>query len=116
VTATDLDPPSIGEKVSVETVDLDPLRAFVRVTGDLDVSTAATLWAVLQGHLAAGRKHLRLDLAGVALLDSCALSGIVQIHHEALELRGTLVLSGVNPHVANVLRMTGVDDVLFLAR
>lgn len=116
MTATDLDSLPVGEKVSVETVGLDRLRAHVRVTGDLDVSTAATLWAVLQGHLAAGRKHLRLDLDGVTFLDTCALSGIVQTHHEALEKRGTLVLSGVNAHVAHVLEVTGVADVLFVAR
>ena len=116
MTATDLGSPPLGERVSVETVGLDRLRAHVRVTGDLDVSTAAPLWAVLQSHLAAGRRHVRLDLAGVAFLDASALSGIVQTHHDALEMRGTLVLSGMNSHVDKVLHMTGLHDVLFVAR
>lgn len=116
MTATDLESLPLGERVSVETIGLDRLRAHVKVAGDLDGSTAAPLWAVLQSHLAAGRRHLRLDLAGVAFLDASALSGIVQTHHDALEQRGTLVLTGMNPHVAHVLQLTGVDDVLFVAR
>ena len=116
MTAADLESLAVDQKVSVETVGLDRLRAHVRVSGDLDGSTAAPLLAVLQGHLAAGRRHLRLDLAGVDFLDASALSGIVQAHHDALDQRGTLVLTGMNPHVAHMLQLTGVDNVLFVAR
>src|SRR5439155_13780780 len=71
------DPSFAGELMSVETVGLDYLRAHVRVTGELDMSTGAPLWAVLQSHLAAGRRFLRLDLSAVGFLDAAALSGIV---------------------------------------
>jgi anti-anti-sigma factor len=100
--------------MSVETVRLDPTRALVRAVGELDLGTAAPLWAVLQGHLAAGRRFLRLDLSGVTFLDATALSGITAVHRDLLAQRGTLVITGVRPLVARVLRMTGLDDVLFI--
>lgn len=106
----------LDERLSVETVGLDTLRAHVRVAGDLDLSTGAPLWAVLQSHLAAGRRHLRLDLSDVAFLDASALSGIVQAHHDALGRRGTLVLTGLNPNLDRVLQLTGLNDVLFVVR
>lgn len=101
--------------MSVETVGLGELRAHVRVAGDVDVATGAPLWAVLHGHLAAGRRFLRLDMSGVGFLDASALNGITQVHHAALAQRGTLVLTGVTGPVARLLRLTGLDDVLFVS-
>jgi anti-sigma B factor antagonist len=100
--------------MSVETVGLDHLRARVDVTGELDMSTSAPLWAVLQSHLAVGRRFLRLDLSDVGFLDAAALSGIVGAHHDSLAQRGTLVLTGVHRRIARLLRLTGLDDVLLI--
>jgi anti-anti-sigma factor len=101
--------------MSVETVRFDGLRASIKVHGELDLSTAAPLWAVLDGHLAAGRRFLRLDLSGVTFLDATALSGITRTHKALLARRGTLVVTGVRARVGRVLRMTGLDEVLFVS-
>jgi anti-sigma B factor antagonist len=100
--------------MSVETVRFDAAGALVKVLGELDLSTAAPLWAVLESHLAAGRRFLRLDLSGVTFLDATALTGIVRVHRELLTRRGTLVVTGVRALVGRVLRMTGMDEVLFV--
>lgn len=102
-------------RVSVETLRCDRLAALVKVTGELDLGTAAPLWAVLQSHLAAGRRFLRLDLSGVTFLDATALTGITRAHRELLVRRGTLVITGVRSLVARVLRLTGLDEVLFVS-
>jgi anti-sigma B factor antagonist len=101
--------------MSVETVHADRHRALVRVAGELDLATAAPLWAVLRGHLDAGRRFVRLDVAGVTFLDATALGGITVAHHEALARRGTLVITGVHSAVARLLQLTGLHDVLFIA-
>lgn len=106
--------PDVDTKVSVETAKCDRLRALVKVSGELDLSTAAPLWAVLQGHVESGRRFLRLDVSGVTFLDATALSGITKVHRELLGRRGTLVITGVRSLVARVLRMTGLDEVLFV--
>jgi anti-anti-sigma factor len=105
----------MGDDVSVSTVRFDEQRAAVAVHGDLDVSTAAELWAVLQGHLAAGRRYLRVDLSAVRFIDAAAVTAIVEVHHEALYRRGTLVLVGVTDPIAKVLALTGVAETLFVA-
>lgn len=104
-----------GEFLSVETVRYDERRAAVSVYGDLDVSTAAALWSVLQSHLTAGRRYLRVDLSAVKFIDAAAVTAIVEVHHEALYRRGRLVLAGVTAAVAKVLSLTGVEDTLFIA-
>ena len=100
---------------SIETVRFDERRAVVAVHGDLDVSTAAELWSILQRHLTAGRRYLRVDLSAVTFIDAAAVTAIVEVHHEALYRRGTLVLVGVTAAVAKVLALTGVDETLFVA-
>lgn len=123
MTATSLGPPDSAagltpegsSSMSVQTVRFDDTRALIKVIGELDLSTAAPLWAVLQSHLAAGRRFLRLDLSGVTFLDATVLSGITRTHKELLSRRGTLVITGVRALVSRVLRMTGMDQVLFVS-
>ncbi|MBE7189896.1 STAS domain-containing protein [Jatrophihabitans endophyticus] len=101
-------------QMTVETVRADSTGALVRVEGELDMATAAPLWAVLQGHLAVGRRFLRLDVRGLRFLDATALTGITAVHRDALSARGTLILTGVQSVVGRVLSLTGLDDVLFI--
>jgi anti-sigma B factor antagonist len=101
--------------MSVDTVRFDRTRAIIKVTGELDLGTAPPLWAVLQNHVAAGRRFLRLDVSGLTFLDATALSGITRAHQDLLGNRGTLVITGVRSLVARVLRMTGLDEVLFVS-
>ncbi len=107
-------PPVADRQLAIETVHFDRLRALVKVDGELDLSTAPPLWAVLEGHLAAGRRFLRLDLSGVTFLDATALTGITRAHQDLLRRKGTLVITGVRALVARVLRLTGLDEVLFV--
>lgn len=101
--------------MSVETVRRDPLSALIKVAGEIDLSTAAPLWAVLQGHLASGRRFLRLDLSQVTFLDATALTGIASAHKDLLARRGTLVITGARSRVSRVLRLTGLYEVLFVS-
>jgi anti-anti-sigma factor len=107
--------PATHNRVNVETTLADRLRALVKVSGELDVSTAAPLWAVLRGHVDSGRRFLRLDMSGVTFLDATALTGITTVHRDLLQRRGTLVITGARSLVARVLRVTGLDEVLFVS-
>ena len=107
--------PVAERRLAVETVRFDRLHALVKVRGELDLGTAPPLWAVLQGHVGAGRRFLRLDLSGVTFLDATALTGITRAHQDLLRRRGTLVITGVRALVARVLRLTGLDEVLFVS-
>jgi hypothetical protein len=57
---------------------------------------------------------LRLDVSEVTFLDAASLGGITRFHHRALDHRGTLVLTGARPPVTRMLRLTGLDEVLFV--
>lgn len=102
-------------QMSVSTVRFDDKCASIKVDGELDMGTAAPLWAVLRSHMGAGRRFLRLDVSGLSFVDATALSGITTVHRELLASRGTLVVTGVRSLVGRVLHMTGLDEVLFVS-
>ena len=101
--------------VAVRTTHYDDLHALVTVTGELDAATRAPMWAVLEAHLGAGRRYLRLDPSGVTRVDASALAGLVRTHQDALRNRGTLVITGVRGAVAEMLRSTGLDQRLLIS-
>jgi anti-sigma B factor antagonist len=114
ISARQIDIPGARADMSVETIRFDRVGADIIVTGELDLGTSPPLWAVLQSHLAAGRRFLRLDLSGVTFLDATVLSGITRAHQDALGQRGNIVLTGVAGRVARVFGLVGLDDVLFI--
>ena len=106
--------PRARADLNVDTVRFDEHRALVKASGEIDLSTGALLWAVLDTHLAQGRRYLRLDLSDVTFMDATAISGLARVHHDLLDKRGTLVLTGVRPRLTKLLRLTGLDGVLLI--
>jgi anti-anti-sigma factor len=70
--------------------------------------------AILDGHLDAGRRVLRIDTQDVTFLDSTALGAIVAVHRRCVELHATLILTGVSGIVERIVKLTGLDQVLLI--
>ncbi|MGI5324806.1 STAS domain-containing protein [Actinomadura nitritigenes] len=118
----------------------DPVHTdlvVVALTGEVDVATAGRLRDHLAALIARGARHLVLDFAGVAFIDSSGLSVLAGIHRllsaperpgsgeggsgsgtgaegpradgsgEGGRASGTLALAGVNLRIREVLRTTG---------
>ena len=96
-------------------VDPDPLHATIRAAGELDLAAREPLAEVLQQQQIAGRRVICLDLSEVTFLDCSCVGVIVAAHHRFLELGGRLVLTDVNATVERILRVTGLEDSLFIA-
>lgn len=89
--------------------------ATLVVDGELDLACADELRATLEEQRLAGRRYLRVDTSAVTFLDATVLGVLLEAHREFLARRGTLVLIGVTPRIHRLLRITGLDDVLFVA-
>jgi anti-sigma B factor antagonist len=117
MTATDVHVVYPGHVVASEaivTVSEDSWRAFVALRGELDVADVPELQAVLDGHLEAGRRVLRLDTHDVTFMDSSVLGAIVAAHRRCVELHATLILTGVSGIVQRIVSLTGLDQVLLI--
>ncbi len=89
----------------------------VRLAGAVDMQTAPALRAELMELInAAGQgAELRVDLGEVSILDSSGLSILVRAHRLAAAKNARLLLTGLPQHVARMLTITGLDELLNLA-
>ncbi|OKI61287.1 STAS domain-containing protein [Micromonospora sp. CB01531] len=72
------------ELLTIEVDRLDPARARLRLTGDLDFDTAAEPVAAAADLRRDGIRELLIDFGGVGLCDSSGLSALVVIHRTGL--------------------------------
>jgi anti-anti-sigma factor len=97
----------------VWTVDSDAVRAALRVRGRLDAENAELLATVIDSHIRAGRRFLRVNLAAVTELDADGMRTLEQAHSSLLAARGTLIITCVHGQVAQALVRAGLDRLLF---
>ncbi|MFC4854264.1 STAS domain-containing protein [Actinophytocola glycyrrhizae] len=89
----------------------------VRLAGTVDVQTAPALRAELTELINAAIQgtELRVDLGAVSLVDSSGLSALVGAHRLAEAKDTRLLLTDLPRHVARMLNITGLDELLYLA-
>lgn len=84
------------------------------LSGELDMVSAPALGERIGGLVAAGRRQILLDLAELSFSDSAGLSAFIQGDRACAERGGWLRLTGATGHVARVIEMSGLDEVLTL--
>jgi anti-anti-sigma regulatory factor len=95
------------QRLDIRTIAVDASQATVRVSGELSSGCAALIAVVLDGHLRAGRRFVRLNLGGAHTIDRAVVAQLRSAHRAFLERRGTLILTGVGPEVAAALSVAG---------
>jgi anti-sigma B factor antagonist len=101
--------------LSIQVDHLGP-HPVVRLSGDVDVESSPALTETLTTVQAGlGAEPLVLDLTEVEFLDSSGLGVLVAAHQRASLQGGTLVLAGLHPRVAKVLRITKLNKVFTVA-
>jgi anti-anti-sigma regulatory factor len=98
----------------VQTLRSDDVHANLTVSGHLDAGGAVVLAEVIEGHLRAGRRFLRLHLGGIESLSQQALAVIATAHDRLLARRGTMILTGVGPGLETTLRAATPASPLLL--
>jgi anti-sigma B factor antagonist len=98
--------------LQIRTVFVDGNRAWVQLTGELDLASSDELTALFGRYLYAGCSTLVLDLAGLTFLDCAGLSVLVRAHNGCLARGGRLVMRQVGPRVAWLLGVTHLDSAL----
>jgi anti-anti-sigma factor len=89
----------------------------VRLAGAVDMETSPALRAELIELInAAGQgAELSVDLGEVSFVDSSGLSALVVAHRLAAAKDARLLLTGLPQHIARLLSITGLDELLDLA-
>ena len=83
----------------------------VSVTGELDAASSPELGDVLSAAAEVGRE-VALDLSGTSFIDSAGIRVIVRSMWNLQDAGSSLRLVAVSPMAENILRITGILDVL----
>ncbi len=84
---------------------------LMSVAGELDYHTAARLRAGLDEVPLDQGVSLIIDLSGLTYCDSTGISILVSAYHRAKAAGAVLALAGLNPDIARVFRVIGLDQV-----
>lgn len=97
-----------------DTERCDATSATIAVSGDLDQEHVPILAGILDAHLAAGRRFLRVSVCRVRRIDPAGAELLAAMHERLLCRRGTLIVTGVRTGVHAALSRLGLADRLFL--
>jgi len=85
----------------------------VRVQGEVDRDTAGRLrMSLRQAVSVAGGERVVVDLAAVPLVDAAGVAALVDAASAAAVAQVELALTGAQPHVACILRVSGLEQLL----
>jgi len=88
------------------------LSGVVSVYGDMDMTAAPAFRAAVDRLVDDGARALRIDLSGVPFIDSSGLGSLVYGYRRLRDRDGDVVVCGVGPQPARVLRITHLDRIL----
>lgn len=95
-------------------VAVDSLRAAIFAVGELDLAARDALIEVLEQQDDAHRQFVHLELSRVTFIDCSCLAALIASHLRLRARQGLLLLSGVDGLVARVLKLTVLDNLLFV--
>jgi anti-anti-sigma factor len=94
-------------------VDDGPANALiVTAHGVIGLACAGRLEAALTGFARHGRSHIVIDMAGVTLIDSAGLTGLLRVHREAARRGGWVRLVRIRSRVRRVVETMNLGLVL----
>jgi anti-sigma B factor antagonist len=82
------------------------------VSGELDLTSADSLQDRVRETIEAGSRAVRLDLGGLAFVDSTGLGSLVQCHRAAGELGVQFELTNVPDRVLRLMEITKLTELL----
>jgi len=88
--------------------------SVLELNGDIDVSSAPTLQAVLQQLMDDGRQLVVLDLGAVPFMDSSGLGVLVAAHRRLTAAGGQIALASATPALRKVFELTRTNRLFKL--
>ncbi len=87
-------------------------KETLRVTGELDISTAATLERAVARTLDGQGGAFYVDISALTFMDSTGAQTLLRLHRRLTELGRRLVVVSPTPLVRRVLEILGFDQVM----
>lgn len=89
---------------------------ILRIKGRLDAVSSPAAEKKVFDFINSGQNKLLLDFSGVSYLSSAGMRMLLSTTKKLKTLSGKLVVCSITPNVMDVLKMSGFDHVLELAK
>jgi anti-sigma B factor antagonist len=96
----------------VASAEHDGQRSVLRLEGELDVTSKDFLWLAVSDALERHPAVLVVDLTALRFMDCSGLSVLVETHQHLAGSNRQLLITGAQPIVRRLLRVTGRDAYL----
>jgi len=100
-----------GTIMSIEESSVGGVKVTA-IVGRLDSVTSSTYETALLALLNDGRRGMVVDLAGVDYLSSAGIRVLLVLFKRASDAKVSLVVARPQAHVAEILEIAGLDDIL----
>jgi len=92
---------------------IERLTLLIRLDGELDMSTAATLRQAIDSEIEKrGIRTVILNLQSVRFVDSSGLGVILGRYKKLLPLGGKLKITNVPPHIYKIMELSGLPKII----
>jgi anti-sigma B factor antagonist len=100
----------MGQRTDIDlVVACDDAQAVVRVSGELDLSTAPALEQQLNELVEGGARKVFVNLAELTFIDARGLTALVRGAEQLRRQEGGMHVCSPSPTVRRVLAITGLD-------
>lgn len=89
---------------------------FLHIKGRMDAITSPGIEKKILEVMDRGETKIVLNLSEVAYLSSAGMRTLLTLSKKIKSLSGKMVLTSLTPHVSDVLKMSGFDHILTLAK
>jgi anti-sigma B factor antagonist len=97
----------IAPLLAVDRLDDDP-GTTLRLSGELDLSSAGELEAAIGDVQASGRGPLILDLAALTFMDSTGMAVLARAHRAGLQADRPVILANLGAQARRLLELAGM--------
>ncbi|HEY6558617.1 MAG TPA: STAS domain-containing protein [Polyangiaceae bacterium] len=86
-------------------------HTLLKIEGELDANTAPELRPVLDALVAEERKHVKVDLSALRLIDSSGVGALVSLYKRVRAAGGEVQISGVRDQPLAIFKLLRLDAV-----
>lgn len=105
-------PPDEPPACLIATINSDTTVTRVRLSGELDLSTAAQLGPVVDQALGTDPEVVLMDLSDLTFCDASGLAGLLAAHRRLAAADRRLALTGARPPLRRILEITHLGRLL----
>jgi anti-sigma B factor antagonist len=104
----------LGKVIQISLTSIDDSTLLIKTVGEYNMEAATNLSKAFRDIFGLGYKNLIIDCTEVRYISSTGVGFILEVHKQATNAKGVLILFGVIAPVYSVLQLLGFSQFLHI--